>query len=112
VIKSVRHFRLENERDVLKHFQTRTPSLYPLIDEIEDPPNPPALVLKHLDDDRDSATQRLTKFEIKHVTKKVPEALNVLHGDGYVQWGVGSEGTLARSTTLAVVAELFYYKPL
>jgi hypothetical protein len=56
VIKSVRHFRLENERDVLKHFQTRTPSLCPLIDEIEDPPVPPALVLKHLDDDRDSAT--------------------------------------------------------
>jgi len=90
VIKSVRHFRLENERDVLKRFQTRTSSLRPLIDEIEDPPDPPALVLKHLDDDllNASATQRLTGLEVKHVAKKVLEALKVLHEDGYVHTGM------------------------
>ena len=90
MIKSVRHFRLGNERDVLKRFQTRTPSLRPLIDEIEDPPDPPAIVLKHLDDDllNASATQRLTKLEIKCVTKKVLEALRVLHEDGYVHTGM------------------------
>jgi hypothetical protein len=67
-----------------------------LIDEIEDPPDPPALVLKHLDDDCDSATQRPTiKFEIKHVAKKVLEALNVLHGDGYVHTGMMVELLLA-----------------
>lgn len=90
MIKSVRHFRLENERDVLKRFQTRTSSLRPLIDEIEDPPDPPALVLKHLDDDllNASATQRLTRLEVKHVAKKVLEALKALHEDGYVHTGM------------------------
>ena len=90
MIKSVRHFRLGNERDILKRFQTRTPSLRPLIDEIEDPPNPPTIVLKHLDDDllNASATQRLTKLEIKCVAKKVLEALKVLHEDGYAHTGM------------------------
>lgn len=90
MIKSVRHFRLENERDILKRFQSRTSSLRPLIDEIEDPSDPPALVLKHLDDDllNASATQRLTRQEIKQVAKKTLEALKVLHGDGYVHTGM------------------------
>jgi len=89
VVKSVRHFRLENERDVLKRFQSRTPSLRPLIDEIEDPSDPHALVLKHLDDDllNASAAQRLTRPEIKHVAKRTLEALKVLHEDGYVHTG-------------------------
>lgn len=92
VIKSVRHFRLENERDVLKRFQSRTSSLRPLIDEIEDPSDPPALVLKYLDDDllNSSAAQRLTSLEIKHVAKKILEALKVLHEDGYVHTGMVS----------------------
>ena len=90
MIKSVRHFRLENERDILKRFQSRTPSFRLLIDEIEDPSDPPALVLKHLDDDllNASAAQRLTRREIKHVTKKILEALKVLHEDGYVHTGM------------------------
>ena len=90
MIKSVRHFRLENERDILKRFQSRTSSLRPLIDEIEDPTDPPALVLKHLDDDllNASAAQRLTTLEIKHVAKKILEALKVLHEDGYVHTGM------------------------
>lgn len=73
VIKSIRHFRLENERDVLKRFQSRTPSLRPLIDEIEDLPRPPALALKHLDDDllHVSATEKLTSLEIRYVIRKV-----------------------------------------
>ncbi len=74
VIKSVRNFRLENERDILKRFQSQTSSLRPLIDEIEDPFDPPALVLKHLDDDllNASAAQRLTRLEFKNVAKKNP----------------------------------------
>jgi len=90
VIKSIRHFRLENERDILKHFQSQTSSLRPLIDEIEDPSDPPALVLKHLDDDllNASTMQRLTRQEIKHVAKTILEALKVLHGDGYVHTGM------------------------
>ena len=90
VIKSVRHFRLQNERDVLRRFQGRTPSLRPLLDEIEEPSDPPALVLKHLDDDLSSAaeTQRLTRKEIKYVARRVLEALKVLHEDGYVHTGM------------------------
>lgn len=90
VIKSVRHFRLENERDILNRFQSRTPSLRPLLDEIEDPSDPPALVLKHLDDDllNASAARRLTRLEIKYVAKSILEALKVLHEDGYVHTGM------------------------
>lgn len=90
VIKSARHFRLANESDVLKRCQSRTPSLRPLIDEIVDPSDPPALVLKHLDDDlwKASATQRLTRLEIKHVARNILEALTVLHDDGYVHTGM------------------------
>lgn len=50
VIKSVRHFRLENERDVLKRFQDRTPYIRPLLDQIVDPLDSPAIVLRHLND--------------------------------------------------------------
>ena len=90
MIKSVRHFRLRNERDVLKRFQGRTSSLRPLVDEIEEPSELPALVLKYLDDDllSASATRRLTRLEIKHVARKVLEALEVLHEDGYVHTGM------------------------
>ncbi|ESZ92264.1 serine/threonine protein kinase [Sclerotinia borealis F-4128] len=96
VIKSVRHFRLDNERDILKRFQFRTPSLRPLLDKIEDPSDPPALVLKHLDDDllNASAAQRLTRLEIKHVAKCVQEALKVFHEDGYVHTDIKPDNVL------------------
>lgn len=89
MIKSVRHFRLQNERDVLKRFQSRTPFLRPLLDEIEDPSDPPALVLKHPDNDlfNASSVQTLTSLERKHITKSILEALKALHEDGYVHTG-------------------------
>lgn len=92
MIKSVRHFRLQNERDVLKRFQSRAPSLRPLLDEMGDPPDPPALVLKHLDDDllHASAAKKLTRLEVKYVIRRVLEALSVLHEDGYVHAGMVS----------------------
>ena len=47
VIKGVHgHFRVENERNVLRRFHDRTPFLRPLIDEIEDPSEPPCDCLK------------------------------------------------------------------
>ncbi|OAL27499.1 hypothetical protein AYO20_09782 [Fonsecaea nubica] len=96
VIKSVRHFRLDNERAVLKRFQARTSSLRPLIDEIHDPPDTPALVLRHLDDDlrRASASQRLTKSEIKYVAKSVLEALKLLHEEHYVHTDIKLDNVL------------------
>ncbi|KAJ9298774.1 hypothetical protein DTO217A2_8361 [Paecilomyces variotii] len=85
VVKSVYHFRLQNERDVLKRFQSRTPFIRPLLDEIADPP---AIVLKHLDDHllNASISKRLTSQEIKYVARGILEALKVLHEDGTVHW--------------------------
>lgn len=35
VVKSVGHFRIHNERDILLHFQNKTNLLRPLVDKIE-----------------------------------------------------------------------------
>jgi hypothetical protein len=90
IIKSVEgHWRLHNERNVLQRFQARTTTLRPLIDEIEEPSEPPAIVLKYFDDDvtRASKKKRLTRQEIKLVARRVLEALRVFHDDGYVHSG-------------------------
>ncbi|OGM48357.1 hypothetical protein ABOM_003420 [Aspergillus bombycis] len=96
VVKSVQHFRLGNERDVLLRFQTRSPYLRTLLDEIEDPPGPPALILKYLDDDLWNASncKTLTRLEVKYVAKRVLEALAVLHGEGYVHTDIKSSNVL------------------
>lgn len=90
VVKSIQgHWRLQNERDILKRFQGRSPTLRPLLDEIEDPAEPPAIVLKYLDDDltRASRKRRLARQEIKYVARNVLQALKVLHDDGFVHTG-------------------------
>ncbi|KFY12817.1 hypothetical protein V491_06646 [Pseudogymnoascus sp. VKM F-3775] len=89
VIKSVRnHPRVENERDVTKRFQNRTSYLRSLVDEIEGPlePEPVTIVLKHLHDNLLNASVKkdLSRREIKYVSRRVLEALRVLHEDGYV----------------------------
>jgi serine/threonine protein kinase len=90
VAKSVRHFRLHNERDILLRFQNRTPCIRPLIDELEDSAVPPTLILRYLDDDalRASNKRRLTRPEVKYVAKQVLEALSVLHDEGFVHTGI------------------------
>lgn len=67
-----------------------------MVDEIEEPSDPPALVLKHLDDDllRASAAQKLTHPQIKYVVKNVLEALQVLHEDGYVHTDIKLDNVL------------------
>ena len=89
LIKCARHPRIANERNVLKKFQCQTTSLRPLVDEIKEPADPPAIVLKYLDDDllKASAAKRLTIPEIKYVSKKVLEGLKVIHDAGYVHTG-------------------------
>ncbi|KAH9213715.1 putative serine/threonine protein kinase [Leptodontidium sp. 2 PMI_412] len=87
VLKAVEgHWRLHNERDILKRFQGRSPTIRPLLDEIEHPVEPPAIVLQYLDDDLSKASrkQRLTRSEIKYVARNILEAIQVLHKDGYV----------------------------
>jgi serine/threonine protein kinase len=91
VAKSVRHFRLQNERDILCRFQNRTTFIRPLIDELlDDPSHPPTLILRYLDDDtlHASNNQRFTRPEVKYVAQKVLEALAVLHDEGFVHTGV------------------------
>ncbi|KAK2754807.1 hypothetical protein FQN54_006700 [Arachnomyces sp. PD_36] len=96
VIKSARHFRITNERDVLKKYQTKTPHLRPLIDEIVEPADPPAIVLKYLETDLLTASnaKKLSGREIKYVSKRVLEALKVLHEDGYVHTDMKMDNVL------------------
>lgn len=90
-----------NERDVLKKFQLRTACLRRLIDEIEEPSNPPAIVLQHLDDDlyNASATKTLSATEVKYVSWKVLQALAVLHESGYVHTGFSLSKMIQSSLT-------------
>ncbi|KAF2272472.1 kinase-like protein [Westerdykella ornata] len=96
IIKGVRHFRLQNERDILLRFQSRSPFIRPLLDEMEEPSEPPALALKYLDDDilHASNTKRLTRPEVKYVAKRVLEALKVLHSDGFVHTDIKPSNVL------------------
>ncbi|EGC45357.1 serine/threonine protein kinase [Histoplasma capsulatum var. duboisii H88] len=91
VIKGVHgHPRVENEQDILKRFQDRTPFLRRLTDEIEDPSDPTIIVLKHLDDHLLNASieKTLNRKELKYISKRILEALKVLHEDGYVHTDV------------------------
>jgi serine/threonine protein kinase len=74
---------------MLKHYQDKTPYLRPLLDEIIEPPDPPSIVLKHLDSDllTESNRKRLSRPEIKQVARCVLQALQVLHKDGMVHTG-------------------------
>ncbi|KAL3416347.1 kinase-like domain-containing protein [Aspergillus fumigatus] len=82
IIKSIRHFHLQNKRDVLNHFQSRTPYISPLINEVVQPSNPPAIVLRYLNDHL---------LNIRYVAKRVLEALKVLYENNFVhtdKWDV------------------------
>ncbi|ODH25639.1 hypothetical protein ACO22_05181 [Paracoccidioides brasiliensis] len=83
VIKGVRHFRLKNERDVLHRFQDRTSFIRPLLDEIIEPSDIPAIVLQRLDDHllNASSSRKLTTHEVKYIAKRILKALKVLHDD-------------------------------
>lgn len=85
----MRHFRLGNERNVLKRFQDQTPYIRPLLDEIVDPPDPPAIVLRHLDDHllSASAARKFTSHEVKYVARRILESLKLLHDEELVHTG-------------------------
>jgi serine/threonine protein kinase len=101
VIKSVEgHPRVENERDVLRRFQDRTRYLRPMIDEIEDESLPVTIALKYLQSDLFVASNQTTlnQKEIKYVSRRILEALSVLHEDGFVHTGM----SLRSSTDLCM----------
>jgi serine/threonine protein kinase len=87
VAKSVDHFRLQNEQDVLLRFQNQSRFIRPLIDEADT--IPPTIMLRYLDDDILCASnnRRLTSPEVKYVAKGVLEALSILHNEGFVHTG-------------------------
>ncbi|KAK4141058.1 kinase-like domain-containing protein [Dichotomopilus funicola] len=91
IFKSIKgHWRLQNEADILKKYQDQTPFFRPLLDEIVEPSDPPSIVLKHLDNDllTESNRKRLSRPEIKQVAKCVLQALHILHKDGLVHTDV------------------------
>ncbi|KAK0633609.1 kinase-like domain-containing protein [Immersiella caudata] len=91
IVKSIRgHGRLKSEADVLKRYQAETRFLRPLVDDIQDPIDPPSIVLRYLDSDvlTESNKKRLSRPEIKQVARSVLEALRVLHHDGMVHTDV------------------------
>lgn len=96
IAKSVRHFRLQNERDILLRFQRRTSAIRPLIEELKDTNSPPTLILKYLDDDVLNASnkQRLTHSEVVFVARKMLEALAVLHDEGFVHTDIKPSNVL------------------
>ncbi|KAL2068653.1 hypothetical protein VTL71DRAFT_14990 [Oculimacula yallundae] len=97
VIKGVQgHPRVENERDILKHFQDRSLYLRPLIDEIEEPSDPPTIVLKYLEDHLLNASieKTLSRQELKYVSRRILEALKVLHDKCYVHTDVKLDNVL------------------
>lgn len=89
VVKHVNHFRLQNERDVLVRFQSATPHIRPLLDEIDAGTESHALVMRWLDGDLLEATgdRQLASSEVKLVAKGVLEALKAFHAEGFVHTG-------------------------
>lgn len=91
IVKSVRgHWRLQNEANILKRYQSKTPFLHPIIYEILSLVDSPSIVLRHLDSEllTESKKNRLTPSEIKQVARCILEALLVLHKDDMVHTDV------------------------
>ena len=93
---------LDIEVDILKRFQDRTSAIRPLIDEIEDPKDPQIICLAYLDHDLRTVARHhlLTRPEIKHVARRVLEALKVLHQENFVHTGTTSCLFLVSSSLL------------
>jgi len=89
IVKTAPQGRVENERDVLKHFRT-CPYIRQVLDETK---KPPSLILQHLDDNllHASAVKALESSDVKFVAKRVLQAIQALHEDGYTHTGMFTE---------------------
>ncbi|KAK4117875.1 kinase-like protein [Canariomyces notabilis] len=97
VIKSVQgHFRVANERDVLRRFAGKSPHIRPLLDEIIEPPEPTAIVSRHLQNHlwQASGEKTLNRKELKYVSRRVLEALQVMHAEGFVHADVKPDNVM------------------
>ncbi|KAL3459790.1 serine/threonine protein kinase [Aspergillus heterothallicus] len=101
ILKKVNNLRLLNERDVLQFFARRTALMRLLIDEVLEPSNPPAIVLRYLDDNilNASVKKQLTKKQVKYVARRVLEALKVLHQDNFVHTNIKPDNILVNYGT-------------
>ncbi|KAF1849650.1 uncharacterized protein K460DRAFT_275213 [Cucurbitaria berberidis CBS 394.84] len=91
IVKSVRgHWHLQNEANILRRYQSKTPFLRPIVDEVLGPADPPSIILRHLDSEllTESKKKRLTRPEIKQVARCILGALLILHKDGMVHTDV------------------------
>ncbi|TVY36486.1 Casein kinase II subunit alpha [Lachnellula subtilissima] len=97
IIKTAPQGCLENERDVLKHFRTR-PYIRQLLDETE---TPPSLILQHLDDNllHASSVKTLESSDVKFVAKRVLQAVQALHEDGYTHTDIKPDNILVNYGT-------------
>lgn len=86
MVKTAPRRRLENERDVLKHF-SNLPYIRQVLDEIT---YPPSLILQYLDDNllHASSVKTLENSDIKVVAKRVLQAIKALHEEGYTHTGM------------------------
>lgn len=89
IVKTAPQGRLENERDVLKHSRF-CPHIRQVLDETK---SPQSLILQYLDDNllHASSVKTLESAEVKFVAKRVLQAIQVLHDDGYTHTGMVSE---------------------
>jgi len=73
-----------------------------LVDELQDPAEPPSIVLKYLDSDllTESNKKRLSRPDIKRVAKCLLETLRVLHSDGLVHTGTHANSDDAKCPRL------------
>lgn len=85
IVKTAPQRRLENERDVLKHFSSH-PYIRQVLDETIDPPS---LILQYLDDNllHASSVKTLENSDVKLVAKRVLQAIWALHEEGYTHTG-------------------------
>ncbi|SMR53031.1 unnamed protein product [Zymoseptoria tritici ST99CH_1E4] len=90
IVKYADHWRIRNERDVLLRFQTRTPRVRPLLDEVEDGSGNPILILRFLAEDALHTLDRrqFSRSEVKRIGRGVLEALKALHEAGFVHTDV------------------------
>ncbi|KAF4634388.1 hypothetical protein G7Y89_g3721 [Cudoniella acicularis] len=96
IIKTAPKERLENERNVLRHFQGH-PHIRQLLDETRDPPS---MVLKYLDANLLDASgeKSIEGLDVKFVAKGILQALQALHEDGYTHTDIKPDNILVNNS--------------